>query len=122
MSTRYRDLYRAKVKGAIPANEEEAALFDLMREEERHDQLAEAIATIAKLANPKGQVGAPRKTGGDVPLAEKLIAKYNGDVKRARQEFIRNVTERDGCEKKRARERFKDALRGKKDPKTGSGF
>jgi hypothetical protein len=121
MPTKYRAAW-AKLKKAIPTNDDEAALFRLMMEEEEHDRLAEAI--VEKLAKPRGKVGAPRKTGGDGKLKGELLAKYNGNVKSARAEFLKIVCSRDGIDKKRARDRFKAAQPqiGEKDPKTGSGF
>ncbi len=108
MSHKYRNAW-AKLKKAIPTNREEEALFDLMMEEERRERLENAIATLAEL-KPKGQVGAPRKTGGDVDLVERLIAKRSGDTRLARQDFIKEVTKQDGCGKKRATARFKAGL------------
>jgi len=117
----YRDLW-AKLKKAIPTNDDEAALFRLMREEERRELLAEAVAE--KLAKPKGKIGAPRKTGDDGNLKVQLLAKHKGNVKSARAEFVKIITKRDEIEKKTARERFRVAPAhiGEKDPKTGSGF
>ena len=110
MSTKYRDLYKAKVKGAIPVADEEQQLFELAWEEKKTDELATAVAE--KLAEQQNRpVGAPRKTGGDIELASTLTAKYQGDTKLARQDFIRQICQRDRIGKKRARDRFKAALK-----------
>jgi hypothetical protein len=53
-----------------------------------------------------------------VELAQRFLKESNGDVKLARQAFIKIVTTRDGVEKKRARQRFKDSLDILKSPKT----
>jgi hypothetical protein len=108
MPKKYRELYDAKVKGAIPTNADEQYLFDRAQEEERRELMA--IAVAEELAKQKGKVGAPLKTGGDAELAARLVAKCGGDIKLARREFIRVVTQQDRIQKKRARERFKQAL------------
>ena len=70
--------------------------------------LAQDIAEA--LANQKRKGGAPRKTTGDGELAGKLVEQHGGNIKLARQEFMKTVMDRDQIEKKRARERFKKAL------------
>ena len=43
VSTKYRDLYKAKVKKAIPVTIEEQTLFELAQEEARQEELAKAV-------------------------------------------------------------------------------
>jgi hypothetical protein len=119
MSRKYRDLYEQKVgsKKAVPVTEEENILFRLARMEEDSERLAGIDALVRDIGKKK-QGGAPRKTAGDVELAQRFLKESNGDVKLARQAFIKLVTTRDEVEKKRARQRFKDALDILKSPKT----
>src|ERR1700730_16728519 len=114
MSRKYRDLYHEKVGKwkAIPTTEEERQLFDLAMEEERRSLLAQDFADA--IANKKRKEGAPRKTAGDVELAAKLVEQHDGNIKLARQEFMKIVMGRDQIEKKRARERFGKALKHRK--------
>jgi hypothetical protein len=109
VSTKYRDLYKAKVKRAIPVTDDERQLFELAWQEKRTDELAQAI--VEKLGEQKRAVGAPRKTGGDTELIERLMAKHSGNSKLAKHEFIKVVCSRDKIEKKRASERFRKGLR-----------
>jgi hypothetical protein len=110
MSTRFRDLYKQKVKRAIPVTDDEMNLFELAMREKRLEEIADAVAE--KLTEQQNRrVGAPRKTGGDVELVSKLVAEHQGDTKLARQDFIRQVCARDHIAKKRARERFNAALK-----------
>jgi hypothetical protein len=117
MPRKDRDLYAEKVKGAIPENADEAYLLDRAMKEKERELLAEAIAEA--LAEKKQRVGAPRKTGGDVQLAQELLGQHDGNVKLARQAFVRAVGNQDDIGAKRARERFRKAL---EDLKTQSGF
>ena len=103
------------MKGAIPANEEEALWFEYARVEEEHETL-EKIKNIADaIANQKRKGGAPRKTAGDTKFAEHLVKKHKGNIKLARQDFINFVMNNEPIEAKSARARFKAAL---KSPKT----
>ena len=114
MSRRFRDLYKATVKGAIPANDEELFLFHLMTIEEDHEELEKITNLANALAKQKRKGGAPRKTTGDTKLAEHFVKKHEGNVKLARQEFIQFVTDNEPIEKKSARARFKAALESRK--------
>jgi len=117
MARKYRGLYAERVKGAIPENEDEAFLFKLAKQEEDRELLARDIAEV--LAEKKGRVGAPRKTGRDVQLAQELLGQHKGNVKLARQAFVRTVGDQDDIGAKQARARFRKAL---EDLKTQSGF
>ena len=48
MSTKYRDLYKAKVRKAIPVTPEEQDLFHLARGEQQVEEIATAV--LEKLA------------------------------------------------------------------------
>jgi hypothetical protein len=110
VATKYRDLYKTKVKGAVPVTEDEQSLFDLAMREQEQEDIADAVTE--KLASrPRRRGGAPRKTGGDVELVAKVLKKHQGDTKLARQEFTKSVGDRDNIKKKRAGERFKAALK-----------
>jgi hypothetical protein len=114
MSRRFRDLYEAKVKGAIPANEEEDFLFQLSLIEENHETLEKMKSLADAIAKQKQTGGAPRKTAGDTKLAERLVKNHNGNIKLARREFIQIVINSDPIEPKSARARFKAALKSLK--------
>lgn len=114
MTRRFRDLYEAKVKGAIPANEDEAFLFELARIEEDHEALEKMKSLADAVAKQKRKGGAPRKTAGDTKLTERLIKKHKGNVKLARQEFVQLVINSDPIEPKSARARFTGALKSLK--------
>ena len=113
MSTKYRDRYKAMVKGAVPVTEEEEALFKLAMEEERREEIAEDIAhaVLEKLDQRDRKVGAPRKTGGDIELVDRLMAKHQGNTKLVRREFSKVVCDQDNVQKKRAGERFRTAFK-----------
>jgi hypothetical protein len=108
VSTKYRDLYKAKVKGAVPVTDEEQDLLRRALEEEKEESLA--IAVAEQLEARKRKPGAPRKVGGDLELARQLMAKNADDENAARNDFIRVMGEQGQCEPKRARARFKAAL------------
>jgi hypothetical protein len=107
MPTTYRDRW-AKVRKAIPTNDDEATLYRLAGKELERELLAKAV--VEELAQQERKPGAPRKTGDDVQLAGRLLAEHGGDTKLARQEFIRIMGNRGECEPKRARARFKTAV------------
>ncbi|SRR5260221_8525635 len=115
MSKKYRDLYAEKVaaKKAIPETEDENVLFQLARMEDDSEQLAKIDKLVGMIAKKK-QGGAPRKTAGDVELAQQLLKQHDGNVKLARGDFIKIVTKRDKIGKQRARERFQRALETRK--------
>jgi hypothetical protein len=100
-------VYDSKVTGAIPENEDEYYLFERAMAEKDRELIAEAV--VEMLDGQKRRAGAPRKTAGDKDLAKELLEKHSGNIKLARQEFIKSVATRDQIDKKRARERFNDA-------------
>lgn len=108
MPKKFRDLYAATVKGAIPIpeNEYEEFIWELAQMEEENEQLK------TELAKRKG--GAPRKTSGDAGLAQKLINESGGNLKLAKQKFMKVVTKQDQIGKKRATERFRAAVKSLK--------
>lgn len=114
MPRRFRNLYEAKVMGAIPANEEEALLFQYARMEEEHETLEKIKSLADAIANQKRKGGAPRKTAGDTRLTERLVKKHEGNIKLARREFIQLVISSDPIEPKSARARFNAALKSLK--------
>jgi hypothetical protein len=109
MSSKYSDLYKEKVKSAIPITTDEQNLFHLMMQEKRNNELAEEIANIIDKRQHR-RVGAPRKTQGDIEQIKQLMAAQEGELKLVRQKFIKAVCERDHIEKKQARHRFKTAM------------
>jgi hypothetical protein len=110
VSTKFRDLYKQKRKHAIDLTPEEWNLQYLAERERLNEEIADAV--IEKLTQQQNRrPGAPRKTAGDVQLAGKLMAKHQGNTKLARQEFSRLVCAQDDIEKKRARDRFRVALK-----------
>jgi hypothetical protein len=113
MSRVFRDLYEAKVKGAIPANEQERDLFRLKTMEENAEVL-EKLKSLAEVIANQTKGGARRKTGGDAKLAAEAMKNHNGDIKLARWDFMSTVMGQDNIEKKRARERFTVALKSLK--------
>lgn len=110
MQRRFRDLYKAKVKGAIPANEEEAFLLGLARIEEDHEALEKMKSLADEIASQKRKGGAPRKTASDPKLAQHFVKKHKGNIKMARRAFIQYLTNNEPIEQKTARARFKVAL------------
>jgi hypothetical protein len=110
MGTKYRDLYKKEVKGALPTNDKEEQLFELAMEEEQLEKIADAV--VEKLGqSPKKPPGAPRNTEGDLSLVEELMDKHHSDTRLAQNEFIKIVCKRHDITKKRGSERFRTALK-----------
>ncbi len=117
MATKYRELYRQKVKGAVPTNEQEEQLLELAIEEERIEKIAKAVVEW-QAQSPKKLPGAPRKTEGDLHLVEQLMNKHHGNTKLAQKEFLDIICKRDDISNKRGSERYRLALKGFKSRNT----
>jgi hypothetical protein len=120
MPRKHRDLYHEKVGKlkAIPEDEAEAFLFDLAKKEEDAERLASfdrVVDDIVDARTKRKKGGAPRKTADDAMLVQQLMKKHTGNVRSARQEFVKVIGQRDRIGKKQARARFKKGLI---DPKT----